>query len=145
MLSGRTWMWVRLSLAFPGGSDGKESAWNAGDLGLIPELGRSPGGGHGNPLQYSCLENPMDRGAWRSTVHGVTESRTGLIASVLTHAHTRLSFSSDDGKRSECRKSTSTSRIQISSISVPGMDHSKMEGGPVSSTCLQALGWLIHS
>ena len=99
----------------------------------------------GNPLQYSCLENPMDRGAWRSTVHGVTESQTGLIASVLTHAHTRLSFSSDDGKRSECRKSTSTSRIQISSISVPGMDHSKTEGGPVSSTCLQALGWLIHS
>ena len=48
---------------FPGGSDGKESAFNAGDLGLIPGLGRSPGGGCGNPLQYSCLENPMDRGA----------------------------------------------------------------------------------
>ena len=49
--------------SFPGGSDGKQSAFNAGDLGLIPGLGRSPGGGHGNPLQYSCLENPMDRGA----------------------------------------------------------------------------------
>ena len=85
----------------------------------------------------------MDRGAWRSTVHGVTESRTGLKH--LTHAHTRLSFSSDDGKGSECRKSTSTSRIQISSASVPGMDHSETEGGPVSSTCLQALGRLIHS
>ena len=48
---------------FPGGSDGKESACNAGDLGSIPGLGRSPGGGHGNPLQYSCLENPMDKGA----------------------------------------------------------------------------------
>ena len=46
------------SLGFPGGSDGKESTCNAGDLGLIPRLGRSPGGGHGNPLQYSCLENP---------------------------------------------------------------------------------------
>ena len=46
-------------------------ACNAGDLGLIPGLGRSPGGGHGNPLQYFCLENPMDRGAWRATVHGV--------------------------------------------------------------------------
>ena len=49
-------------LGFPGGSDGKESACNAGDLDLIPGLGRSPGGGHGNPLQYSCLENLMDKG-----------------------------------------------------------------------------------
>ena len=52
------------ALGFPGGSDGKESTCNAGDLGSIPGLGRSPGGGHGNPLQYSCLENPMDRAAW---------------------------------------------------------------------------------
>ena len=51
-------------LGFPGGSDGKESACNAQDLGLIPGSGRSPGEGHGNPLQYSCLENPMDGGAW---------------------------------------------------------------------------------
>ena len=57
-------------LGFPGGSDGKESTCNAGDLGLIPGLGRSPGGGNGNALQYSCLENPMDRGAWRGIVHG---------------------------------------------------------------------------
>ena len=49
---------------FPGGSDGKVSARNAGDLGSIPGLGRSPGEGNGNPLQYSCLENPMDRGPW---------------------------------------------------------------------------------
>ena len=49
---------------FPGGSDGKVSAYNVGDLGLIPGLGRSPGEGNGNPLQYSCLENPMERGAW---------------------------------------------------------------------------------
>ena len=61
---------------FPGGSDGKESICNAGDLGSIPELGRSPGGGHGTPLQYSCLENPMDRGAWQAAVHGVTELDT---------------------------------------------------------------------
>ena len=65
-------------MGFPGGSDSKESACSVGDLGLIPELGRSPGGGHGNPLQYSCLENPMDRGAWRATVHGVTKSQTQL-------------------------------------------------------------------
>ena len=54
--------------------DGGGSACNAGDLGLIPGLGRSPGEGNGNPLQYSCLENPMDREAWQATVHGVTES-----------------------------------------------------------------------
>ena len=51
-------------LGFPVGSDGKESGCEAGDLGLIPGLGRSPGGMHGNPLQYSCLKNPMVRGAW---------------------------------------------------------------------------------
>ena len=61
---------------FPGSSDGKESACNKGDLGLIPGLGRSPGGEYGNPLQYSCLENPKNRGAWRATVHGVTKSWT---------------------------------------------------------------------
>ena len=63
---------------FPGGSDGKDSAYNAGDPGLILGWGRSPGEGNGNPLQYSCLENPMDRGAWGATVHGVTESQTRL-------------------------------------------------------------------
>ena len=57
---------------------GKKSAQNAGDLGLIPGLGRSPGGGNSNPLQYSCLENLMDGGAWRATVHGVSKSRTQL-------------------------------------------------------------------
>ena len=61
-----------------GSSNSKESACEAGDLGLIPRSGRSPGGGHGNPLQCSCWENPMDRGAWRATVHGVTKSRTRL-------------------------------------------------------------------
>ena len=64
---------------FPGGSDGKASAPNdAGDLGSIPRSGRSPGEGNGNPLQYSGLENSMDRGAWWATVHGVAKSRTRL-------------------------------------------------------------------
>ena len=58
----------------PGGSDGKESASNAGDLGSIPGSGRSPGEENGYPLQYSCLENPMDRGAWQATVLGVTRT-----------------------------------------------------------------------
>ena len=60
------------------GSDGKASACNAGDLGSIPGSGRSPGEGHGNPLQYSCLGNPMDRGDWWTTVHGVAKSQTRL-------------------------------------------------------------------
>ena len=63
---------------FPGGSDGKASAYNAEDLGSIPGLGRSPGEENGYPLQYSCLENSMDRGAWRATLHGVTKSQTKL-------------------------------------------------------------------
>ena len=62
-------------MGFPAGSDGKEYACNAGDLGSISGSERSPGGGHGNSLQYSCLENPH-RGAWGSAVHGVTKSRT---------------------------------------------------------------------
>ena len=60
-----------------GGSDGKESACNVGDLGSIPVLGRSPGEGNDYPLEYSDLENSMDRGAWEATVHGVTKSWTG--------------------------------------------------------------------
>ena len=63
---------------FPGGSDGKASAYKAGDLGSIPRLGRSPGEGNGNPLQCSCLENPMDGRAWWATVHVVAKSRTRL-------------------------------------------------------------------
>ena len=63
-------------LGFPGGSAGKESACNVGDLGSIPGSGRSPGGEHGNPLQYSCLENPMGRGAWRTAINAVTKSDT---------------------------------------------------------------------
>ena len=67
-----------MHLSFPGGLEGKETACNAGDLGLIPGLGRSLGEGNGYPLQYSCLENLMDRGAWWATVHGVRKSQTGL-------------------------------------------------------------------
>ena len=63
---------------FPGGSEVKASACNVGDLGSIPGLGRPPGEGNDNPLQYSCLENPMDGGAWWATVHGVAKSRTRL-------------------------------------------------------------------
>ena len=61
------------------------------DAGSIPGLGRSPGGGHDNPLQYSCLENPMDGGAWWATVHGVTKSQTQMKW-LSTHAHTVIKF-----------------------------------------------------
>ena len=61
-------------MGFPGGSDCKESACNAGDLGSVPELGRSPEEGNGYPLHYSCLENSIDRGAWQATIHGVKKS-----------------------------------------------------------------------
>ena len=63
---------------FLGSSDGKASAYNAGDPGVIPGSGRSPGEGNGTPLQYSCLENPMDRGVWWATIHGVAKSWTQL-------------------------------------------------------------------
>ena len=65
-----------LPTGFPGGSDSKESACNLGELSLIPGSGRSPGEGNGNPLRYSCLGNPMNREAWRATVHRIEKSRT---------------------------------------------------------------------
>ena len=67
-----------MTMGFPCGSAGEESTCNVGDLGSIPGLGRSPGEGNGNLLQYSCLENPMDGGAWWATVHGVAKSPTQL-------------------------------------------------------------------
>ena len=76
---------------FPGGSDGKESACNAQDLSSIPGSGRSPGEMDGNPLQYSCLDNSMERGAWGATVHGVAKSQTWLNI----HAPTYFIYSRD--------------------------------------------------
>ena len=72
-------------MGFPHNSDGKESACKAGNLGLIPQLGRSPGEGNGNPLQYSCLENSMEIGAWWATVHGVAKSQTRLSDELYYH------------------------------------------------------------
>ena len=71
---------------FLGGSDGKASTCHAGDMGSIPGSGRSPGEGNGNPLQYACLENSMDGGAWWATVHGVAKSQTRV--SDFTHSLT---------------------------------------------------------
>jgi len=70
-------------MGFHGGSEVKASSCNVGDLGSIPGSGRSPGEGNGNPLQYSCLENPMDRGAWWATVHGIANVTTSLMGYYL--------------------------------------------------------------
>ena len=78
---------------FPGGSEGKTSACNAGDLGSIPGSGRSPGEGNGNPLQYSCLENPMDREAWKTTVHGIAKNSD---TTERLHSLATISVSSPD-------------------------------------------------
>ena len=78
-----------IPLYFPGGSDGKASAYNAGDQGSIPGLGRSSGEGNGNPLQYPHLENPTDRGAWQDTVHGIAQSWTQMKR-LNTHTHSFL-------------------------------------------------------
>ena len=74
-------------MGFPGGSDGKESACNAGDTGLIPGSGIFPGEGNGNPLQYSCLENSMDRGDWRAIGHGVAKSQTRMSIKLGIYFH----------------------------------------------------------
>ena len=82
--------WIIMPLwGFPNDSSGKESTYNAGDTGSIPGSGKSPGWGNGNPLQSSCLENSMCRGAWLDTVHGVAKSRTRLIES---HTHKWIQY-----------------------------------------------------
>ena len=84
-----------ITVIFPRSSVGKESACNAGDQGLIPGSGRSPGERNGNPLQYSCLENPMNRGAWQTTVRGVARVRHNLATKqpppLSTHHHHKIS------------------------------------------------------
>ena len=88
-------------LGFPGGWVGKESACNAGDAGSTPGSGRSPGGGHGNPLWYSCLKNPLDKGAWRATVHRVTELD---MSEATEHACMQgLSCSKSNSLGTQCR------------------------------------------
>ena len=89
-----------MSISFPGGSVGKESACSArdaGNMGSILGSERSPGGGHGNTLQYSCLENPVDKGAWQVTVHRITKSQTRL-KQLSTHTHTSLEAGTYSGQ-----------------------------------------------
>ena len=112
---------------FPGGSEVKASACNAGALGSIPGSGRSPGEGYGNPLQYSCLENPMNRGAWRATVHRVAKSRTQLSDFTFT-----FNFpAGSDGKASAYNAGGLGS--------IPGLGRSPGEGNgnPLQHSCLE--------
>ena len=112
---------------FPGGLDGKESACNAGELSSIPGSGRALVEGNGNPLQYSCLENSIDRGAWRATVHGVTKNQTQLSDKHLNvpawkqrwcrrysrnrfHSHGRHDFNPQFSSRPGFRAAASPSR-----------------------------------
>ena len=91
-LGGACYLLQIIVLCFPGGSDSKEYMCNAGDLGLIPGLGRVPGGGRGNPLQYSFLENPMDRGGWWATVHGLSKSEHDQGTQHSTHVFSPRCF-----------------------------------------------------
>ena len=91
-LSSSSRQFESIILWFPGGSDNKASACHVADLSSIPRLGRSPGEGNGNPLQYSCLENPMDRGAWWAIVHRVTKSQTRLSEFTSLHMYQTSDF-----------------------------------------------------
>ena len=119
-----------LKMGFLSGSAGKESTGNAGDsgdTGSIPGLGRSPGGGNGNPLQYSCLENSMDRGDWWVTVHGVTKSQIRL--STWPMIKTRKHIHSFEGNHGFCQVWRTLSR----------RDFSKGYGKTYTKTQMQAI------
>ena len=129
----RTWIWLYVddhcglgdeisslqaaALGFSGSPVYKESACNAGDLGSIPGMGRYPGEGNGYPLQYSCLENPMDRGAWWATDHGVAKSQTRLSVFTFTFFHscsTRSVRWSQNGLSIFCVSNTFHKAVNIS-------------------------------
>ena len=106
---------------FPGGSDDKESACNAGDLGSIPGWGRFPGEREGNPLQYSCLENPMNGGTWKAAVHGVTKSRTRLSDFTLSK-YPAVDVTGDRSKVRCCKE-----QYYIGTLNVRSMNQGKLE------------------
>ena len=99
--------WTLHSLCLPGGSLVKDPSANAGDMGSILGLGRSPGGGHANLLQYSCLENPMDRGEWWATVHSVAKSQAQW-KQLSTHPRTLIGIHPQIGTCHDCLPSAST-------------------------------------
>ena len=112
----------------------------AGDPGSIPGSGRSPGGGHGSPLQYSCLENPMDRGAWRAIVYGVAECRTRLIR-LNTYTHDSpliLLHPSSEGERGSERRNDftqTTELVRVRPIDLVGSPLTGRQGGVAGGAC----------
>ena len=128
--------------SLPGGSDSKESACHTGDLGSIPGSGRSPRGGHGNPLQCSCLQNPMDKGAWQATVHGVTKSQTWLsdYAHTANHVRSRILKNSQLGRIFQERNLNLTQRWGPAHLHM-GKSHSWNLHWPLSLSYCHVPGW----
>ena len=122
--------WPLRVLGFPGGSESKVSVCSAGDLGSIPGSGRSPGEGNGTPLQYSCLENPMDRRAWGATFHGVAKSRTRLSDFTFTFP----GGASGKGPTWQCRRHK---KCWISLIPGCGRSPGGEHGNPLQYSCLE--------
>ena len=122
---------------FPHGSDSKESACNAGDLGSIPGWRRSPGEGNGYPFQYCCLENPIERGAWQATFHGVTESDTTEQLSLHMSICKKVLPRQRTGKESAASAGDAGDPRGIDSI--PGWERSPGEGNdsPLQYSCLE--------
>ena len=137
---------------FPGVSDGNEADCNAGDLGLIPGLGRSPGEGNGLPLQYSCLENHTDRGAWQVTVCRVTKNQTWLSDS-HTHTHTHTHTVSIHFCWIVCKGSLACVSywvwVHFNSVQQDFILLSKLRKQPLSGTCCshgkrkRIMSWLL--
>ena len=117
------------------------SAGATGDAGLIPELRRSPGEGNGNSLQYSCLENPTDRGAWQVTVHGIAKSRTQLNR--LSLSHHKVAFGRGFCIRGSAGKESACNMGDLSSI--PGLGRSPGEGNSHSSILAWEIPWTEES
>ena len=111
---------LKLLRGFLGDSDIKESIYNLGDLGLIPELGWSPGEGNGYPLQYSCLGNPMDRGSWQVTVHGIAKNQTRL-----SDKHFHLSYL----RKRQCKRTLDLLSVSLKARKGPSL-HLEVEGPP---------------
>ena len=127
-------MFLRAS-GFPDGSDGRESACSAGDLGSVPGSGRSPAAGHGNPFQYSCLENPVDRGAWWATAHGVAESDTTEQVSTQ-HGASLSTLHRTPSAQALCQSPQPCSRLPTVTIPEKGTPQSVTTGpSPAPTHC----------
>ena len=131
-------LWYYVFLKFPGGSDGNEYTYNVGDLCSIPGLERSPGGLNGNPLQYSCLENTMDRGPWHSVVHEASKSWTGPSD---FHKHTYTDFQYFSGL--PCCLSGKEPACNTRAAGNAGLTHGlggslgRGQGNPLQYSCLE--------